>query len=102
MIKTISILTMIGLAYASVSDAADLSQRPANYQVIARCKELASDKAKNLKVPMLVGAVDSRGWPSYHPCKFTYFESECRNEVYMYAIRQCVIQMETYNRRGEP
>jgi len=76
-----------------------LSHSQTTYQTIAWCQQVATSYSKELYVPMEAGAVDSRRMPSYHPCKFAYFESECRQAAYAQSMRECVNQMETYHRR---
>ena len=76
------------MASITTSDSRSLTDE----QVIARCKDLAQTKASELVIPTRAGAVDSTGWNSSHPCRFSYFERDCRakveKEVFDYCFNQ--------------
>lgn len=86
--KVIAVLLIIlfGLAYFATSESRSLTDE----QVIAQCKKIANDKTNTLDIPMRAGAIDSSGWPTYHPCKFEYFESACRETLYKLTYNNCL------------
>jgi hypothetical protein len=67
----------------------DISHSQSNEQSIAWCQQIAEGTAQSTSVPMRAGAIDSRSWPSYHPCKNLFFERECRQAVYAQAFQHC-------------
>lgn len=74
------------ISYVTASDSRSLTQE----QVIAQCHQIASTQSQTLAVPFAAGAVDSRAWPNYHPCKNSYFETSCRAQVHREAFSNCV------------
>lgn len=86
-------LLTVGLVAGSVHLADSDSRRLTNEQVIAQCQENAQRSADNLKVSTRAGAVDSSGWPMSHPCKFSYFEKACRQQMYKSTYERCFINL---------
>jgi hypothetical protein len=80
------LLLIVGLAYYATADSQSLTKE----EVIAQCQRIAIEKSSAMRVPFVAGAVDSRAWPSYHPCKNTYFEESCRMQVQRESFRNCV------------
>lgn len=78
------------MASMTASDSRSLTDE----QVIARCQDVAATKVSELVIPTRAGAVDSTGWTSYHPCKFSYFERACKARVEQDAFNYCVNQLQ--------
>lgn len=73
--------------------ATDISHSQSNQQSIAWCQQIAEQTAQSTSIPTRAGAIDSSGWPGYHPCKHLYFQRECRQAVYAQAFRHCADSM---------
>lgn len=86
-------LLTVGLVLGSVHLADSGSRRLTTEEVIAQCQENALRSSDNLKVTTRAGAVDSSGWPMSHPCKFSYFEKACRQQMYESTYQQCIINL---------
>jgi len=84
-------IAAVAVAYYASSDGQ--SRSLTREEVIAQCKELANSKSSSTVVPMVVGAVDSSGFPASHPCKFSYFEGECRSEIQKQTFNHCITSM---------
>lgn len=86
-------LLTVGLVAGSVHLADSDSRRLTDEQVIAQCQENAQRSVTELKIKTRAGAVDSSGWPMSHPCKFSYFEKACKQQMYERTYQQCIITL---------
>lgn len=86
-------LLTVGLVVGSVHLADSDSRRLTNEEVIAQCQENAQRSVTELKIKTRAGAVDSRHWPMSHPCKFSYFEKACKQQMYQSTYQQCIINL---------
>lgn len=89
----IRLLVLVGFVGALVIGTS-ISRSQSNEQPIAWCQQIAEGNSKSMNVPIRAGAIDSRGWPNYHPCKNLYFERECRQAAYAQIFRGCILNMQ--------
>lgn len=59
-------------------------------EVIAQCSGLAQQQMDALKVPTINGHVDATVFPASHPCRYTYFVSNCKAQVRDKYFNACV------------
>lgn len=80
----------VGLFAGSIHLADSTPRRLTAEEVIAQCQENAQRSVDELKIETRAGAVDSSGWHESHPCKFSYFEKACRQQMYKATYYKCV------------